>query len=106
MPDRPFQRCGEEHGLAFAGEPSHDVGDLRLEAHVEHPVGLVEDEDPDVLQPDQTSRGQVFQTAGRGHEDVGLGHGAGLLPDGDPAVGRRDVQVLRRGDVFELPDHL
>ena len=39
--DRAVERRGEEHRLPILREPSHDPIDLRLESHVEHPVGLV-----------------------------------------------------------------
>ena len=35
------------------GSAAEDLLDLRAEAHVEHPVGLVEDEDPDVVERDR-----------------------------------------------------
>ena len=47
-----------------------DPVDLRLEAHVEHPVGLVEDEDPDAVELDRLAVDEILQAAGRGDEDV------------------------------------
>ena len=41
------ERGREEHRLPLLGQAPDEAVDLRLEAHVEHPVGLVEDEDPD-----------------------------------------------------------
>ena len=37
----------------FFGTVREDAVDLRLEAHVEHPVGLVEDEHAHVVERDQ-----------------------------------------------------
>ena len=54
----------------FAGHAAQDAVDLRLEAHVEHPVGLVEDEDADVGERDGAPLQQVVQPAGRRDEDV------------------------------------
>ncbi len=48
---------------------AHDAVDLRLEAHVEHAVGLVEDEDVDVVERDELAVDQVLQPARRGDED-------------------------------------
>ena len=48
FPDRAVERCREEHCLAVARQLSDDTVDLRLEAHVQHPIGLVEDEHADV----------------------------------------------------------
>ena len=42
--DRPLERGREEHRLAVLRNCAQDAVDLRLEAHVEHPVRLVEDE--------------------------------------------------------------
>ena len=40
----------EEHRLARPGQPLEDVGELGLEPHVEHPVGLVEHQHLDVVE--------------------------------------------------------
>ncbi len=48
----PSKRGREEHRLAVVRDAAEDPVDLRLEAHVEHPVGLVEDEDADVGERD------------------------------------------------------
>ena len=45
LADGAVERGREEHRLAIVGDAAQDPVDLRLEAHVEHPVGLVEDED-------------------------------------------------------------
>ena len=47
--DGSVERGREEHRLPVVRDAAKDAVDLRLEAHVEHPVGLVEDEDPDVV---------------------------------------------------------
>ena len=43
------------------------------EAHVEHAVGLVEDEDRDLVEPDMALVAQVEQAPGRGDQDVDAG---------------------------------
>ena len=48
-----------------------DPVDGGLEAHVEHPVGLVEDEDVDLLERDAPRVDQVLEPARGGDEDVG-----------------------------------
>ena len=48
LADLAVERGREEHRLAVARQPAHDLVDLRQEAHVEHPIGLVEDEDADL----------------------------------------------------------
>ena len=47
-----------------------DPADLRLEAHVEHAVGLVEDEPAAVLQRDARTLHEVDEAAGRGDEQL------------------------------------
>ena len=47
-----------------------DLSDLRLEPHVQHAVGLIEDEELDHRQRDAASLEEVDQAAGSGHEDV------------------------------------
>src|SRR5581483_2831933 len=44
LTDLAVERRGEEHGLALVSQPAHEPVDLRLEAHVQHAVGLVEHE--------------------------------------------------------------
>ncbi len=53
------------------------------EAHVQHTVGLVQDEHLDGAQVDQVLGHQVKQAAGRGHQDV------------DAVFKRLDLRVLR-----------
>ena len=60
----------------FVGHRAQDAVDLRLEAHVEHPVGLVEHERPHAVELDQALLEQVVEAAGRRDEHV---RAAGLL---------------------------
>ena len=61
----------EEHRLAGGGEPAQDPLDLGHEAHVGHPVGLVEDDELDAC-PDVevAALAEVDEPAGRGDDDV------------------------------------
>ena len=83
-----------------------DPLDGRLEAHVEHPVGLVEDEDLDVGERDDAARDQVLEPAGRGDDDVGLARRRALGAEADAAVDGGDPQVAGAGDRVELVDDL
>ena len=64
----------EHHGLtqADAGHVASldNVAYLRLEAHVEHAVGLVQHQVGDVLEADLAALVQVDEAAGRGHQYV------------------------------------
>ena len=68
-----LRKGGREHErLAL---PRHallldDAADLRLEAHVQHAVGLVQHEEPDALEIDPTALDQVHEATGGGDEEV------------------------------------
>ena len=73
---------GEEQRLALGRDHCRQLADVVDEAHVEHLVGLVEDEDLHVRQHDSALVDEVEQPAGRGDEDVdAIGHVADLLAD-------------------------
>ena len=98
---RPGQRrgspreCGaEEQVLSAIRQQREHLADVADEAHVEHPIGLVEDEDLDPAQVDGALAGMVEQTAGRGDDDLGAAaQRADLAAEADAAVdgGRADV---------------
>ena len=72
--------------LALGRDHPRQLADVMDEAHVEHLVGLVEDEDLDVRQHDSALVDEIEQPAGRGDEDVdAIGEVADLLADGHAA---------------------
>ena len=98
--DGAVEGGAEEHRLPVRRHAAEDPVDLRLEAHVEHPVGLVEHErrgsSPSV---DRPALDQVEEAAGRGDEDVrALRAWSIWRPIGRAAVDGRDRQPLRRGE--------
>ena len=62
--------CREEHGLAIAGKQRGNAANWLDEAHVEHAVSLVENEELDFAQADEPLVEQIDQAAGSGDEDV------------------------------------
>jgi len=52
------------------GDPVEDLLHLGREAHVQHAVGLVEDEHLDLVEQDVLVLDEVDEAAGRGHQDV------------------------------------
>jgi hypothetical protein len=69
--DRLGHRCGEEECLTAGGlDRGGDLADGLDEAHVEHAVGLVEDENLDGAEIDDALVHQIQQAAGRGDDDV------------------------------------
>ena len=74
-------------------EQRDDLLDIRQEAHVEHPVGLVEDEDLDLAEVGDLLADEVEQPAGRRHEDLDAAtEGLDLGIHRDPAVHDRRAQ--------------
>ena len=65
------ERGREEQRLALARALGHDAVDGGLEAHVEHAVGLVEDEDADAVEGQVAALEEILQAAGGGDDDVG-----------------------------------
>jgi hypothetical protein len=93
----------EEQRLPVLRAQVHDPVDGRLEAHVEHPVGLVEDQDLDVAQVEGAAVEEVLEPAGRRDDDLRAGGVLGLLLDADAAVDGGD---LERTSVRHRPDLL
>jgi len=56
--------------LALGPAGGDDPIDRRPEAHVEHPVGLVEDQDLDLVKAEGTPREEILEAAGSGYEYV------------------------------------
>ena len=61
---------GEEKSLLLGGQPAKDAAHVVDEAHVQHPVGLVQHEDLQPGQVDELLAVEVAQAAGGGHQDV------------------------------------
>ena len=99
--------CGrEEHRLAVARHAPHDLVHLRLEPHVEHPVGLVEDEDPNAAQVDEASVSEILEPAGRRNEHVRALGALRLCVQGQPAVRSGHGQAFRLRQRLDLRGHL
>ena len=86
-PDLVREGRREQQVLAPRRQDREDLADVADEAHVEHPVGLVEDEDLDARQVDGPLAEVVEQAAGRRDDDLGAGaQGADLRVEADAAV--------------------
>ena len=70
-PDLVREGRREQQVLAPGRQDREDLADVADEAHVEHPVGLVEDEDLDARQVDRALADVVEQAARRGDDDLG-----------------------------------
>ena len=95
---------GEEEGLAPGGQDAQDAADVGEEAHVEHAVGFVEDEDFQAVQAGVGLAEMIEEPAGGGDEDFGAGaEGVGLLTHahaaddggaGDGGVRGHEIEVF------------
>ena len=89
-PDLVRERGREQQVLAARRKDREDLADVADEAHVEHPVGLVEDEDLDPRQVDRPLTEVVEQAAGRRDDDLRAGaQRADLRVEADAAIDRR-----------------
>ncbi len=78
---------GEEHGLAFSGQQRQDAPQVGDEAHVHHPVGLVQHQHFDGVEPSRVAAAVVEQPARRRHHDFITGsQGRMLAGHADAAV--------------------
>ena len=68
--DRRRHGRREQQGLPVLGQLRADFLDVGDEAHVEHPVGLVDDQQLAVVEHDLAAAEQVHQPAGRGDQHV------------------------------------
>ena len=100
------QRCGEEERLTVARALRDDAVDRRLEAHVEHPVGLVENQQLDVVELERAAREQILKAARRCDDDVRLRGVAGLLLKADAAVDGLDLERASMRDPVRRVDDL
>ena len=94
--DCPLERRGEQHRLPVARHAAEDAVDLRLEAHVEHAVGLVQHEHADRVERHEAALEQVVEPSRRRDEDVGRACELRLCAHGGAAVDDGDAEALRR----------
>ena len=82
----------------FLGQARDDLPDVVDEAHVEHAVGLVEDEDFDPVESDGAVLHEVHETPWRGDEDVDAAcEGTDLLAHRHTADGESDAPLEMTG---------
>ena len=96
--DGAVERGGEQQGLVRALEATEHPLDLGHEAHVGHPVGLVEDEHVELVDAQLAAVAEVDEAARRGDDhlaamaqlgDLSLDVGAAVHGDDPEADGRR-----------------
>ena len=105
-PGLAVERGGEEQRLASGGALRDDPVDRGPEAHVEHPVGLVEDEDLNRVEREGAPGEQVLEPPGGRDEHVRAGGVPRLLDEADAAVDGRDPERACVGDLPDVLDDL
>ena len=105
-PGDPVKGGGEEQRLSLVGASADDAVDRWAEAHVEHPVGLIEHEDADRRERKGAALQKVLQATRRGNEDLRSPGLRRLLGQPDATVDGCDTQLARPSNVLELTDDL
>ncbi|VUD75088.1 hypothetical protein MET9862_05728 [Methylobacterium symbioticum] len=96
-------RRREEQRLAREGHHLHDALDVGDEAHVEHAVGLVDDEELDAGQQQLAALEMVEQAPRRRDQHVGAAGQLGILVgEGDAADDQRDVELVVGAVALEI----
>src|SRR5262249_35570902 len=99
-PDLRRHRGGEEQGLARERHQLADTLDVGDEAHVEHAVGFVDDQELDACEQQPTALEVIEQAAGRRDQHVDAAQElAVLVVERDAADDQRHVELLA-GAVF------
>ena len=92
-PDIVRERGREEQSLALGRHEGDDLADIGDEAHVQHSIGLVQDEDLDLGEVHGLLADMVHQTTGCGDEDLdALPQDLDLRVDAGAAVHDRRAQ--------------
>ena len=98
---------GEEQRLPGEGQQLADALDVRDEAHVEHPVGLVDHQHVDAGEQELAALEMVEQAARRGDDDIGAAVDLqGLRLEGDAADEQRHVEIVHLAQRLEGLAHL
>jgi len=93
VPHPRAQGRAEEHRqpLRAVRKAREDLANVGVEAHVEHPIGLVDDEGIELAELEGAGPRKVYEPSGRSHDEIdALGDQALLLPVAHPAVDAAD----------------
>ena len=104
-----FARHGgrEEQGLPLGRDFRDDFADIADEAHVQHAIGFVENEDFDVAETQRVALNEIEQAAGRGHQHFDAVHErAHLTSHRDAADGERHADIHVTAIGLEAVDDL
>jgi hypothetical protein len=99
---RPIAPSRVAHRLPVGTQHLEDARDVGQEAHVEHPVGLVQHADAHPVESQHLPLHEVEQPPRRRDHDVGVAGALGLRAESDTAVDGGDAESLHVGDRPEL----
>ena len=68
--DVAIERRGEQNGLTRRRALVEEASNLRKESHVGHAIGLIDDDDPDVIQPQRPLVQEVTEPTRTRHENL------------------------------------
>ena len=106
-PDFRRHRRGEEQRLAGERDELADAFDVRNEAHVEHAVGFVDDQELDAGQEQPPALEMIEQATGRGDQHIDAARELGILiVKRDAADQERNIELLAGAVFFKTFLHL
>jgi hypothetical protein len=100
------ERRREQHRLPGPRNVFEDPVDLRAEPHVQHAIGLVENEDPHPLDRDETPLEEVVEPPRSRDNDLGTPCFLSLSGDRRSAVDRGDPEVAGDRERLQVGDDL
>ena len=101
-PDFRRHGGGEEQRLAGERYELADALDVGDETHVQHAIGLVDDEELDAAEQKPSALVMVEQAAGRRDQNIDAAHQLGVLVvERDAADDQRDVELIVVDAVFD-----
>lgn len=104
--DRLRQGCREQEGLTLTRDFPENGSHVVDEAHVQHPVGFIQDHHLGPLQPEPLHAKQVQDAARGPHDDLSTSEGQDLFGQRLTPDGQCDAQIPIPGDLVELIGHL
>ena len=99
--------CGEHEELVVVYEAGDDEFDVRNESHIQHFIGFVEDEGPDIRKANRGVVEQVDEPSGGGDEDIdSVAYLCVLDLDGKATINDKGLYICSAGDVGDFRDVL
>ena len=105
--DRRRHRCREQHGLTCVGQLRTDELDIGDEAHVEHAIGFVDDQQFAAIEEDLAALEQVHQATRRSDQHVdAIVERLDLIAHLHAANQQRELEIVVLAVFLEILRHL